>query len=112
LRPHIRWDAALTLAVGGGTVNVVDLDGLLQLKFRAGGTQDLPDAARLVLLHPESEARARELATARRARDRFDSWLHDPRVLVQFREEADRETRRSMKPAAGHRSSRRQEPRR
>jgi hypothetical protein len=87
------WDGAVPLEVGGGTVNVVGLDALLQLKFRAGGPQDLLDAARLVLLHPETEARARELATAYRVLDRLESWLRDPRTRAQAREEAQRERR-------------------
>ena len=82
-------------------LRVVDLDGLLRLKFRAGGPQDLLDAARLVLLHPDTEARARELATAYRAADRFDIWLKDPRILAQAREEAELERRRAArKPEA------------
>ncbi len=89
----VAWDRAIPLDIGGGTLNVVDLDALLQLKFRAGGPLDLLDAARLVLLHPENEARARELATAYRALDRFESWLYDPRIRAQAREEAQRERR-------------------
>jgi hypothetical protein len=87
----IVWGRAVTLEIGGGTLKVVDLDALLQLKFRAGGPQDLLDAARLVMLHPETEARAREFATAYRALDRFEVWLRDPRILAQAREEAQRE---------------------
>jgi len=68
----IPWEEALSVEVGGGTLRVVPLDSLLQLKFRAGGPQDLLDAARLVLLHPGLELRARELATER-ARDRLSS---------------------------------------
>ena len=101
----IAWDEAVALDMDGGTLRVVDLDGLLQLKFRAGGAQDLLDAARLVMLHPEIEERAHELATAYRARDRFDIWLRDPRILAQAREEAERERRRSTprrrRPSAG-----------
>lgn len=93
----IAWDQAVTAEVAGGTLRVVDLDGLLQLKFRAGGPQDLLDAARLVLLHPQTEARARELATAYRALDRFELWLGDPRIRAQAREEAEREKRRARK---------------
>jgi len=89
----IAWNRALPLDIGGGTLKVVDLDGLLQLKFRAGGPQDLLDAARLVMLHPETEARAQELATAYRARDRFDTWLRDPRIRAQAAEDARREQR-------------------
>jgi hypothetical protein len=103
----IAWDAALALGLAGGTLKVVDLDGLLQLKFRAGGPQDLLDVARLVLLHPETEARARELATAYRARDRFDAWMRDPRVLAQAREETERSrVRRPRVPGRRPRSRR------
>ena len=99
----IDWDGALVLDIGGGKLKVVDLDGLLQLKFRAGGPQDLLDAARLVLLHPETEARAQELAAAYRARDRFDIWLRDPRIRAQALEEAQRERRtaRARRPKRG-----------
>jgi len=100
----IAWDQALTLEIGGGTLRVVDLDGLLQLKFRAGGPQDLLDAARLVLRHPGSETRAKELATAYRSLDRFEACLGDPRTLVQAREDAEREARRAKKPARETRS--------
>jgi hypothetical protein len=105
----IAWERAVALDIVGGTLKVVDLDALLQLKFRAGGPQDLLDAARLVLRHPETEARAKELATAYRSRDRFDAWLRDPRILAQAREEADRETRRGKKapPRAPSRRRRR-----
>jgi hypothetical protein len=65
----------------------------------AGGPQDLLDAARLVMLHPETEARAQELATAYRARDRFDIWLRDPRIRAQALEEAQRE-RRAVRPGS------------
>ena len=33
----IAWDRALAVDIGGGTLKVVDLDALLQLKFRADG---------------------------------------------------------------------------
>lgn len=85
----IPWDEALSVKVGGGTLRVVPLDSLLQLKFRAGGPQDLLDVARLVLLHPGLELRAKELATAYRAADRFEMWLSDPRIRAQAREEAE-----------------------
>jgi hypothetical protein len=92
----IVWADALRIDVAGGTLSVVDLDGLLCLKFRAGGAQDLLDAARLVLLHPDREERARELATAYRATDRFEIWLKDPRIRAQAREEAELERRRAV----------------
>jgi hypothetical protein len=93
----IAWDRALPLDIGGGSLKVVDLDGLLQLKLRAGGPQDLLDAARLVMLHPETEARARELATAYRLLDLLEAWLRDPRLRAQAAEDAERERRRTKK---------------
>ncbi len=97
----IAWEDALKIDVAGGTLRVVDLDGLLRLKFRAGGPQDLLDAARLVLLHPHTEERARELATAYRASDRFEIWLKDPRIRAQALEEAKLDRRRpASKPRA------------
>lgn len=99
----IDWEASIAVRVGGATLKVVDLDGLLQLKFRAGGPQDLLDVVRLVLLHPAAEVRARELATAYGARDRFEAWLEDPRIRQQAREDAERRRRRrtgTRKPRA------------
>jgi hypothetical protein len=93
----VAWERALPLDMAGGTIKVVDLDGLLQLKLRAGGPQDLLDVARLVLKHPEAEARARELATAYGAGDPFEAWLRDPRTRAQAREEAEREATRAQK---------------
>jgi hypothetical protein len=92
----IAWEDALRIDVAGGRLSVVDLDGLIRLKFRAGGPQDLLDAARLVLLHPKMEPRARELATAYRTLDRFEIWLKDPRIRAQAREEAKLERRRPV----------------
>ncbi len=102
----VAWERAVALEMPGGTLNVVDLDGLLQLKFRAGGPQDILDAARLVLRHPDAEFRAVELATAYGARDRFEAWLRDPRTRAQAREDAELEARRSKKRARGPRPRR------
>lgn len=99
----VAWEEALDLDIGGGTLPVVDLDSLLQLKFRAGGPQDLLDAARLVLRHPDTEERARDLATAYRQLGRLETFLRDPRVLAQAREEADRERRGEARPRPGRR---------
>ena len=55
----VAWDDLPSMSVGGVKVQVVDLAGLLALKFRAQGPQDLLDAAALVLLHPEVEPVAR-----------------------------------------------------
>ena len=51
------------------------------------------------MLHPETEARARELATAYRLLDRFETWLRDPRIRAQALEEAQRE-RRAVRPSS------------
>jgi hypothetical protein len=91
----IRWDAAPRVeGRGAGSLRVVPLADLLALKLKVQGAKDLMDAAMLVLLHPETEARARELATAYRVLDRFEHWLRDPRVRAQAREEAERERAR------------------
>jgi len=94
----IDWEHSLTLEVRAGTLKVVELDGLLRLKFRAGGPQDLLDVARLVLLHPEMEEKARELAIAHRVLDRFEAFFNDPRTRAQAREEAELERRTVRKP--------------
>jgi hypothetical protein len=61
----------------------------------------------LVLLHPETEERARELATAYRALERFEIWLDDPRIHAQAREEAELERRRAVsKPRRKRREKR------
>ena len=108
----IHWEAAVPVeASGAGSLRVVPLTDLLALKLKAQGAKDLMDAAILVLMHPETEARARELAVAYRALDRFESWLEDPRARAQAREELDYEERRPREPAEtrarGRRSTRR-----
>jgi hypothetical protein len=90
----VHWEAAVPVeGRGAGSLRVVALFDLLALKLKAQGPKDLMDAAILALLHPETEARARELATAYRVLDRFESWLSDPRTRAQAREEARRERR-------------------
>jgi hypothetical protein len=85
----IHWELALPVEAGGRSrLRVVAIQDLLALKMKAQGPKDLHDAAMLVLLHPESEARAKELATAYRTLERFESWLDDPRTRAQAEEEA------------------------
>jgi hypothetical protein len=94
----VHWEAAPRVeGRGAGSLRVVPLVDLLALKLKAQGPKDLMDAAILVLLHPETEARARELATAYRVLDRFETWVSDPRTQAQAREEADLERRRVKK---------------
>jgi hypothetical protein len=79
----IQWDHAVSLSMGGAVLRIIDLDGLLQLKLRAGGPQDLMDAAHLILQHPDRIAAAREAARAYRLEDKLDTWLNDPRTRSQ-----------------------------
>lgn len=86
------------------TLRVVALETLLALKLRAGGPQDLLDAAMLILTHPEKRKRALALAEAYGIRDRLESWLRDPRVLQSH---AELNTRgRSRRPVPRPRSGR------
>lgn len=104
----VHWEAAVPVEVGGaGSLRVVALEDLIALKLKAQGAKDLMDAAILVLMHPETEVRARELATAYRVLDPLESWLEDPRARAQAREEAAHEARRSRKPAGDVRPRRR-----
>jgi len=90
----VHWEAAVPVAGrGAGSLRVVALGDLLALKLKARGPKDLMDAAILVLLHPETEARTRDLATAYRVLDEFETWLNHPRMRAQAREEARRERR-------------------
>jgi hypothetical protein len=99
----VHWEAAPRVeGKGAGSLRVVPLVDLLALKLKAQGAKDLMDAAILVLLHPETEALALELATAYRSLERFEHWLRDPRTQAQAREEAsfERQRARRAKPSA------------
>ena len=77
----IDFEQAVTVTLAGRKpVRVVDLDGLLRLKLRAGGPQDLLDAAKLLRLHPEQVERIRPIAEKYRLWDQVDRWMKDPRV--------------------------------
>jgi hypothetical protein len=92
----IHWESAVPVgARGAGPLRVVGLTDLLALKLKARGVKDLMDAAILVLMHPETEERTRELAVAYRSLDRLEAWLEDPRARAQAREELELESRRS-----------------
>jgi hypothetical protein len=86
----IQWGRVLRLSVGGGDLNVVDLPDLIRLKLRAGGPQDLMDAAHLLLQHPEHLAKAREAARTYRLEDKLEIWLKDSRVRSKVQEEIAR----------------------
>jgi len=70
----------------GLTIQVVDLEGLIRLKLRAGGPRDVLDVAALVLRHPQHLDLARELAVAYRAADKLEIWLKDPRLKAEMLE--------------------------
>lgn len=80
----VAWEDLPEVTVRGVKVRIVDLPGLLGLKFRAQGPQDLLDAAALVLLHPEIEPVARRLAMTYRVSDRLTSLLENPRLRAQI----------------------------
>jgi hypothetical protein len=78
----IDWDRTVSLPIeeGRSPLRVVDLDGLIRLKLRAGGPQDLIDVVQLVRRHPEMQQKAVSVAEAYGIRDRLESWLADPRI--------------------------------
>ena len=82
LPPVVPFDFDLAVRVGlaRGTVRVVDLDGLLRLKLRAGGPQGLLDTAQLLRKHPEMLERVRPIAEAYSQWEQLESWLDDPRL--------------------------------
>lgn len=85
----IQWDRARTVSLGGNRrIRVVDLEGLVRLKLKAGGPQDLMDVAALVLRHSEVRERAQEIAVAYRIRDKLDAWLRVPRLKAELAEAA------------------------
>jgi hypothetical protein len=100
----VHWEATVPLpAREAGSLRVVPLVDLLALKLKAQGAKDMMDAAILVLMHPHTETRARELATAYGALDRLLTWLDDPRTRAQAREELEHEGGSPRKPASGRR---------
>ena len=94
----LEWERGLPVRFGRrGTLRVVDLDGLIRLKLRAGGPKDLMDVAALVLRHPERREPAREIAVAYRLGDRLDMWLGDRRLQAEIDDTIARERAASKK---------------
>lgn len=83
----LRWDHALRIPWEGTVLKVVDVDGLVRLKLRAGGPQDLMDAAHVLLRHPEEIAKARSDARAFGVEEKLETWLRDPRVRSSVEED-------------------------
>jgi hypothetical protein len=82
----VDWEGTPEFKIGRVLVRVVDLAGLLALKFRAQGPQDLLDAAALVILHPAAEPAAMELAMKYRVADRFQTFLKNQRFRSQVKD--------------------------
>jgi hypothetical protein len=79
----IQWEKARTVSFGPGRrLRVVDLEGLIRLKLKAAGPQDLMDVAALVSRHSDMRERARELSVAYQIREKLDLWLADPRLTA------------------------------
>jgi hypothetical protein len=109
----LDWDRAIALSSGRTrTLRVVDAEGLLRLKFRAGGPRDLMDAAALTLRSPELRGLAREIASAYGAVGRFDTWLADPRLKAEIDEAiaSERALEKAVKPGAKPRRGSRRSP--
>jgi hypothetical protein len=83
----LDWDRSKELVFEDrkARLRVVDLEGLVRLKLRAGGPQDLMDTAALVILHPGLLEKAREIALAYSVdlADKLNVWLADRRLQAQ-----------------------------
>jgi hypothetical protein len=90
----IDWNDATTVPTAEGPLRLVGLEGLLRLKLRAQGPQDLLDAAVLVLRHPQHREVARSIAEAYRVQDRLDRLMADPRTRATADDERAREEQR------------------
>ncbi len=98
----VNWSATVPLIRGRrATLNLIGLEDLLRLKFKAQGPKDLMDAAMLILLHPDVRERARGLAASFGTEERLDHWLEDRRLIVSAREEAARDRRPRRRPHKG-----------
>jgi hypothetical protein len=76
----VYWTRTIPARLPDGViVRVVDLEGLLRLKIRAGGHKDLWDVAALLRLHPSYLEVALRSAEAYGCRDELQRWLHDRR---------------------------------
>jgi hypothetical protein len=102
----LAWERAIPVPLGRReTLLVVDLDGLIRLKLRAGGPKDMMDVAALVLLHPEQRERAREIATAYKRTGKLDAWLADRRLRAEV-EDSRAAEKALRKPARSRRRPR------
>jgi hypothetical protein len=91
---RLEWERSEVLRLGRTPLRVVSFDGLVRLKLRAEGPQDLLDIAMLVLLHPERRESAVEAARTYRLADRVEALLANPRLQAKAAELRDAATRR------------------
>jgi hypothetical protein len=80
----VYWSRTIPARLPNGTiVRVIDLEGLLRLKIRAGGHKDLWDVAALLRVHPAYLEAALRMAAAYGCQDELERWLHDRRPAVR-----------------------------
>jgi len=105
----VDWETgAVVLRGRKALLRVVSIEALLAFKLKAQGPRDLMDAAVLVLLHPEAQPVALDLARSYRVADRFQIWLEDPRLARDVRDIRAAEARvggRAGKPKRTRRRS-------
>ena len=80
----LEWERAVELKMADGQrILVVDLDGLIRMKLRAQGPQDLMDVAALVMRHPGRLHQALEAAAEQGIAHELQPWLADARLRAQ-----------------------------
>ncbi len=99
----LDWEQAIELRLADAFLKVVDLDGLIRLKLRAQGAQDLLDVAMLLNQHPDRVERARSLAQAYGVAEKLQQWLDDPRMKAKAKKSRSRKASRKSTPKAGTR---------
>lgn len=102
----LDWERAIDLPFSDAVFKVVDLDGLIRLKLRAQGAQDLLDVAMLLHQHPDHLERARSMARAYGISEKLDLWLNDPRLRAKAKDsDSSKPRRKKPRAAPGRRSS-------
>jgi hypothetical protein len=94
----LDWGQAIDLPLADSVLKVVDLDGLIRLKLRAQGAQDLLDVAMLLEQHPDRVERARSLAQAHGVAEKLQQWLDDPRLKAKAAQSRSRTASRKSTP--------------
>jgi hypothetical protein len=80
----VYWSRTIPARLPNGViVRVIDLEGLLRLKIRAGGHKDLWDVAALLRIHPAHLDATLRMAAAYGCKDELERWLHDRRPAAR-----------------------------